>query len=42
MLGVNVGQLGYLTEVGAREGSAMALKRFLAGAYEIEERMRLA
>jgi NAD+ kinase len=41
VLGVNLGQLGYLTEV-EPEGLRMALKRFLAGSYDIEERMRLA
>jgi NAD+ kinase len=41
ILGVNVGQLGYLTEVepGAMTG---ALERYAAGAYEVEERMMLA
>lgn len=40
VLGVNLGQLGYLTEVEppALEG---ALERFLAGDYEVEERMTL-
>lgn len=41
VLGINVGQLGYLTTV----EPAMArpsLKRFLAGAYVIEERMRVS
>jgi NAD+ kinase len=38
VIGVNVGQLGYLTEV-EPQGLRMALKRFLAGAYEVEERM---
>jgi NAD+ kinase len=40
VIGVNVGQLGYLTEV-EPHGVRMALKRFLAGAYEVEERMLL-
>jgi NAD+ kinase len=40
VVGVNVGQLGYLTEV-EPPGLRMALKRFLAGSYEIEERMLL-
>ncbi len=40
VLGVNVGQLGYLTAV-EPAGARSALKRFLAGAYVIEERMRL-
>jgi NAD+ kinase len=40
ILGVNLGQLGYLTEV---EPTALerALERFLAGDYEVEERMTL-
>lgn len=41
VIGVNVGQLGYLTEVDP-DGARMAVKRFLSGAYEIEERMMLA
>jgi len=41
VLGVNVGQLGYLTEV-EPPGLRMALKRFLAGSYEVEERMLVA
>lgn len=40
VLGVNLGQLGYLTEV-EPAGIRMALKRFLAGSYTIEERLRL-
>ncbi|HEX8803408.1 MAG TPA: NAD(+)/NADH kinase [Acidimicrobiales bacterium] len=40
VIGVNVGQLGYLSEV-EPSGLRMALKRFLAGSYEIEERMML-
>lgn len=40
VLGVNLGQLGYLTEV-EPTGVRMALKRFLAGSFRIEERMRL-
>ena len=40
VLGVNLGQLGYLTEV-EPSGVRMALKRFLAGSYTLEERMRL-
>jgi NAD+ kinase len=40
VIGVNVGQLGYLTEV-EPAGLRMALKRFLAGSYEVEERMLL-
>jgi len=40
VLGVNLGQLGYLTTV--EPGQArVALKRFLAGSYELDERMRL-
>lgn len=40
ILGVNLGQLGYLTEV---EPSALehALERFISGDYEIEQRMTL-
>ncbi len=41
VIGINVGQLGYLTEVDPG-GARMAVKRFLSGAYEIEERMLLA
>jgi NAD+ kinase len=41
VIGVNVGQLGYLTEV-EPGGLRMALKRFLAGSYEVEERMMLS
>ena len=41
VVGINVGQLGYLTEI-EPAGMRMALKRFLAGSYEIEERMLLA
>jgi len=41
VLGVNVGHLGFLTEVRPAELPA-ALKRFLAGEYRIEERMTLA
>lgn len=40
VLGVNLGQLGYLTEV-EPGGLRMALKRFLSGSYTIEERLRL-
>ncbi len=40
VLGVNLGQLGYLTEV-EPSGVRMALKRFLAGSHRIEERMRI-
>ena len=41
VIGVNVGQLGYLTEV-EPASMRMALKRFLAGSYDVEERMMLA
>ena len=41
VLGVNIGQLGYLTELEPAQ-LRPALKRFLAGEYGIEERMRLA
>ena len=40
VLGVNLGNLGYLTEVDA-DGLSGALRRFIDGAYEIEERMTL-
>ena len=40
VLGVDVGHLGYLTEVGP-EDLRRALTRFLAGDYRIEERMTL-
>jgi NAD+ kinase len=40
VLGVNVGHLGYLTEV-EPEGLTDALTRFFAGAYAVEERMTL-
>lgn len=40
VLGVNLGQLGYLTEI-EPNGMRMAFKRYLAGSYTIEERMRL-
>ncbi|MBN2624702.1 MAG: NAD(+)/NADH kinase [Acidimicrobiales bacterium] len=40
VVGVNVGQLGYLSEV-EPPGLRMALKRFLAGSFELEERMLL-
>jgi NAD+ kinase len=41
VIGINVGQLGYLTEVDP-DSARMAIKRFLSGAYEIEERMLLS
>lgn len=40
VLGVNLGQLGYLTEL-EPTGIRMGLKRFLAGSYSLEERLRL-
>lgn len=40
VIGINVGTLGYLTEV-EPQGLRMALKRFLSGAYDLEERMLL-
>jgi NAD+ kinase len=40
VIGVNIGQLGYLSEV-EPAGMFMALKRFLAGSYEVEDRMML-
>lgn len=40
VLGVNYGELGYLTEV-EPENAKTAINNFLAGKYEIEERMRL-
>jgi NAD+ kinase len=41
VLGVNAGQLGYLATV-EPSSLRMAMKRFLAGSYDVEERMRLA
>jgi NAD+ kinase len=41
VLGVNLGRLGYLTEVDAGR-LTWALERFLAGEYDLEERMMLA
>jgi NAD+ kinase len=41
VIGVNLGTLGYLTEVDPAS-ALVALKRFLAGSYSISERMRLA
>jgi NAD+ kinase len=41
VIGVNVGQLGYLTEVDP-PGLRAALERFLAGDYQIEHRMMLS
>jgi NAD+ kinase len=40
VLGVNLGRLGYLTEI-EPAGLRGALERFLAGDYELEERMTL-
>lgn len=40
VLGVNLGQLGYLTSV-EPSGARVSLKRFLAGSYVVEERMRV-
>lgn len=40
VLGINVGQLGYLTTV-EPSGAKSALKRFLANGYVIEERLRI-
>lgn len=40
VIGINIGQLGYLTEIDP-EGARMAVKRFLSGAYGIESRMLL-
>lgn len=40
VLGVNAGQLGYLASV-EPTGLRMALKRFLANSYDVDERMRL-
>jgi NAD+ kinase len=41
IIGVNVGHLGYLTEVEPSD-IRRALERFLAGEYEVEERMLLS
>lgn len=41
VIGVNLGTLGYLTEIDPAN-ALVALKRFLAGSYAISERMRLA
>lgn len=41
VIGVNFGQLGYLTDV-EPDGVRPALERFLAGAYTVEHRMLLA
>ncbi len=40
LFGINLGQLGFLTEVEVRD-TIPALERFVAGAYLIEERMML-
>lgn len=41
VLGVNMGQLGFLTEISAPDASEQALDSVLAGDYWIEERMML-
>ncbi|MBV9410867.1 MAG: NAD(+)/NADH kinase [Acidimicrobiia bacterium] len=41
VLGVNIGRLGYLTELEPAQLS-QALERFFSGAYDIEERMMLS
>jgi NAD+ kinase len=41
VIGVNLGHLGYLTEVDPAK-LTVALKRFLAGSYQLSERMRIA
>ena len=41
VLGVNIGQLGYLTSI-EPDGARVALKRFLSGSFDVEERMRIA
>ncbi len=41
VLGVNFGQLGYLTEV-EPDGAIRAMERFFAGEHQVEQRMRLA
>ncbi len=41
VMGVNLGRLGYLTEV-EPSGLEEALERFLAGRYEVEERMTVS
>ncbi len=40
VLGVNLGRLGYLTEI-EPSGIRMALKRFLSGSYTLEDRHRV-
>lgn len=40
LLGINLGRLGYLSEVDASDGEA-ALKRVLEGRFEVEERVML-
>ncbi len=42
MLGVNVGHLGYLTEVDGPDGCPRAVERVLAGDHRVESRMTLA
>jgi NAD+ kinase len=41
ILGINLGELGFLTEVAEKEAMTM-LARVLAGRYELDQRMRLA
>lgn len=41
VIGINIGQLGYLTEIDP-DGARMAVKRFLSGAYGIEKRMLIS
>ena len=41
VIGVNLGHLGYLTEVDPSK-LVVSLKRFLAGSYQLSERMRLS
>lgn len=41
VMGVNLGQLGYLTQV-EPAGLTIALKRFLSGAFTVEDRHRLS
>jgi NAD+ kinase len=42
VLGVNMGQLGFLTEISAPDQMGGALERLLAGDYWLEERMMIA
>src|SRR5919199_489134 len=41
VLGVNLGHLGYLTEV-EPDSLSIALERFLSGSYDVEERLMLS